>query len=421
MSKIIFNEENTDKKINKRHEKVEKIINKFIKKCEPLEKEIYVITDYCTNTYYVEVHVPAESIINYSTIDVPIDPEDQGDYRANRDVVEDHAAFYKMKEDAKNGRTFSNIVAEYDYSYKKETPIKIIGGQHRFKAIQEAMNENEVNCHHGLKLYFDLESEQRLDVQLISNTNIDVSSDLLDRMFETLRGPELRDWCQKVGLLEKGQDFADKKSRSNQITVRMARSFIMSYFNGVKEKDNVEKFSELRSDTVIAKTGSIDHAWEELKQTESDLWENKKLAKAAKEFALLHKNQKSHFEKEPSTSYESINKVLNYAIISSWAYVAGLLQKNKIRLTRHFEIKEIVKTDPINARALQSGRHKTDPDNYRGLGSRTDAKERGRLVEVFFIQAEKGSGITKQVVDFGIKQYQAKLAVLEVKEAESKI
>jgi hypothetical protein len=69
---------------------------------------------------------------------------------------------------------------------------------------------------------------------------------------------------------------------------------------------------------------------------------------------------------------------------------------------------------------LAKGRHKTDPENYRGLGYRTDAKERGRLVELFYLQAENGSGITPSLIDLAIKKYHAKRAVLEVAEAEGK-
>jgi hypothetical protein len=76
--------------------------------------------------------------------------------------------------------------------------------------------------------------------------------------------------------------------------------------------------------------------------------------------------------------------------------------------------------DPLNAAALAKGRHKSDAENYRGLGYRTDAKERGRLVELFYLQAEKGDGITAATIDLAIKKYHAKEATLEVIRAERK-
>ena len=50
--------------------------------------------------------------------------------------------------------------------------------------------------------------------------------------------------------------------------------------------------------------------------------------------------------------------------------------------------------------------------------SLTDPKERGRFVELFYLQAEKGEGIATHLVDLAIKKYHAKHALLEVKEAE---
>ena len=49
------------------------------------------------------------------------------------------------------------------------SPIKVIGGQHRFEAIRFAL-ENSVDVLHGVKVYFALDMPRRLDVQLISKT-----------------------------------------------------------------------------------------------------------------------------------------------------------------------------------------------------------------------------------------------------------
>ena len=235
-------------KEQKKHE-IDDLINGFISEFRPLENEINVMTDSRTKSYYIEVHIRAKDLVERSTIDAPIDPEEQVEYKANRDIVEDHSVFLKMKEDAGLGRTFSNIIAEYNTDFDEARPLKIIGGQHRFAAIEEAFKGKQINHYHEIKAYFDLTSEQRLDIQLISNTNISVSPDLLDRMFETVNGPKLRNWCQKVGFLEVNQDFADKKQRTNQITVRMARSFIMSYFEG--KKNSKIKFEDLSQNQLL--------------------------------------------------------------------------------------------------------------------------------------------------------------------------
>lgn len=403
----------------KKREMIEGIVNNFETIFSPLEEEAIVMTDFCTKAFYIETYILAEKIIDYGTIDVPLDPEEQSEYRANREIVEDHGAFIKMKEDAKNGRTFSNLVAEFNTSFDKDNPLKIIGGQHRFIAIKEAFDSNDINHHHNVKIYFGLDNNQRLDVQLISNTNIVVSSDLLDRMFETLKGPKLRNWCQTVGLLLESQDFADKKQRSNQITVRVARSFILSFLEG--EKNSKKNYEKISPEPIIAKTGRIDDLWESVHNNKKDVWSDISLIEAGKQFAKLHKKQKEHFEQKRKKNLEYANKAVNYSILASWAYNAGLLQSNEIRLKRHYSLSEIENIDPLNASALAKGRHKTDPENYRGLGTRTDKKERGRLVEVFYLQAEKGNGITKGIVDLGVKKYHAKLANIAVIEAEKKL
>jgi hypothetical protein len=113
-------------------------------------------------------------------------------------------------------------------------------------------------------------------------------------------------------------------------------------------------------------------------------------------------------------------KALNLAIMAAWAYVAGVIHNNPQRLKRHFALKEWKSHDPLYASQLATGKHWTDPTNYRGLGYRTDPQERGRFVELFFIQAEDGKGITKSSIDIAIKQYHAKQGQLEVAEAKAK-
>lgn len=409
--------DNDEKRLKKRQE-IEGLIQEFIKAFKPLESDFIVMTDYLTKAFYIEVHILADKLIKLSTIDVPLDPDEQVEYRANRDIVEDHDAFIRMKDDAKKGRTFSNIVAEFSTEFKEDTPLKIIGGQHRFLAIKEALEETKLNYAHGVKIFFALNNDQRLDVQLVSNTNIAASSDLLDRMFETINGPELRNWCQEAGLLLTEQDFADKKQRSNQITVRMARSFILSYIEGRKHKKG--SFDKINPVPIIAKTGGVDERWENIRK-KKDIWSDSKLLGAAKQFAALQLTQKEYYETKRKTNLEFANKALNYSVLSSWAYIAGMLEDNSVRLKRHFDLSKIESIDPLNATALQKGRHKTDPENYRGLGTRTDKKERGRLSELFYLQAEKGDGINAGLVDVAIKKYHAKLANIEVLEAEQKI
>lgn len=395
-------------------------INEFFDLFTPLESTLYLLQDNVTNAIFCECHILADKFVQYGTKDVPLDPEEQPEYRANRELVEDNIAFLQMKSDALQGRNFSNIVTEYTTDFDSEHPLKVIGGQHRFEAISEAFRTSSMNVYQGIKVYFCLDIEQRLDVQLISNTNIAVSSDLLDRMMETVKGPQLRNWCQEVGLLAPNSDFSDKKQRGNSITVREARTFILNYFNG-KDLCN-SPFEQTKTQCVLAKTGGIDNDWENLKITIPNLWNDTLLKEAGKQFALLAQKQNEFFtEDAKKTNKEFADKAYNYAILASWAYVAGILSNNSVRLIRHYNLPTNSKKDPLNAEALAKAKHKSDPVNYRGLGSRTDVKERGRLVELFYLQAEKGAGITKPLIDLALTKYFAKQANLEVLEAEKKI
>ena len=401
-------------------ESLESIVTEFSEIFMPLESSIYLLQDSVTDAIFCECHILADKFIQYGTKDVPLDPDEQPEYRANRELVEDNAAFLQMKIDAQKGRNFSNIVTEYTTDFDSEHPLKIIGGQHRFEAISEAFHNSSINVYQGIKVYFCLNIEQRLDVQLISNTNIAVSSDLLDRMMETVKGPQLRNWCHEVGLLDTNSDFSDKKQRGNSITVREARTFIMNYFNG----RNVSglPFDKTKTQCILAKTGGIDNDWENLKLSNPNLWDDVLLKEAGKQFAVLsHKQNENYTEGSKKTNKEFADKAYNYAILAAWSYVAGVLSNNPTRLERHYNLPANSKKDPLNAEALSKAKHKSDPINYRGLGSRTDVKERGRLVELFYLQAEKGSGITSPIINLAMTKYFAKQANLEVLEAEKKI
>ena len=138
-------------------------------------------------------------------------------------------------------------------------------------------------------------------------------------------------------------------------------------------------------------------------------------------FAALVKAQRAASSKAASKPpVDHLEKAMNPAILASWSYTAGMLHGNEVRLKRHFALASSQNHDPLNASALAKGRHKTDPENYRGLGYRTDAKERGRLTELFFLQAEKGDGIAKANIDVAIAKYRAKQATLEVAKLEAK-
>jgi hypothetical protein len=411
------------KRAKKTGDSVNAAYSKFAETFQPFEattepKSLFILVDNKSGASFCECHIKASKLVPLATTDVPLDP-DHPEYRANRELVTNHNAFSQMQEDALAGRTFSNIVAEYIEDDDSGQPLKIIGGQHRFEAIKATLNTVGMDQYHRIKVYLELDMDQRLDVQLISNTNIAISSDLYDRMQETFKGPELRTWCQTVGLLHSGQDFADRGGRGRPLSVRDARTFICNYYLG--QKLDAKKFDISDTTPILCDSGQHDQPWDKLRRDKPGLWKDAALNAAGKQFARLVKAQREAFSGKPSKApVDYPEKALNAAVMAAWAYVAGILRGNSIRLNRHFALADITGKDPLNAAALARGKHRTDPDNYRGLGYRTDAKERGRLVELFGLQAEDGKGITPSAVDVAIKKYHAKQAVLDVHKAQAK-
>ena len=161
--------------------------------------------------FYLTCHLYGKDLGENCDLGATIDTDDENEsYKLNRDVLENKPAFLEMVNDALDGRGFEDIVLECDYSYREDLPLKVYGGQHRIEAIKRAL-VHDVNVVHGVRVYFNLNKRQKVEIALINNTSIVVSNDLLDRMSEQLVGPELREWCQQVGLLQSNQDFADRR------------------------------------------------------------------------------------------------------------------------------------------------------------------------------------------------------------------
>lgn len=222
--------------------------------------------------------------IHGSTTDVPLDPNEQSEYRANREIVDDHVAFERMKADALLKRSFSNIVAEFNTQQNPSFPLGVIGGQHRTEAIKDALAEG-IDEFHEVKVYYGLNQDQRLDVQVVSNTVIAVSGDLVDRMLETVKGPELRKWCNQTGLLAEGSDFGDRAQRGGPITVRLARTFIVNFYEGLKYSQ--QPFETTGTSPVIPSVGTESAEWEKLRSSKPSIWEDSRLREAGTEFARL--------------------------------------------------------------------------------------------------------------------------------------
>jgi hypothetical protein len=388
---------------------------------------LYLLEDARTGAQFFLCNIPADKLVSLGTTDVPLDPEVQPDVRANRDLEVDHVAFQQMISDAQAGRSFADIVCEFTRDFSPDKPLKVIGGQHRFEAVKLAL-EKKVNKLHGLRVYVGLDSDQRMDVQVTSNKNIAVSPDWLDRLYETKSGPQLRKWCIEAGLLEKDGDFLSRRQRGKAITVRDARTFVMNYFEG--RRVPADKFADVETTPSMAETGGVDPRWEKLKKDAPGIWKDAALIKAAREFAALAQAQRDFYERNKSKlkdasrrrASEWAEKAFNFAILSGWAYVAGVLETNPTRLQRHFDLRISSRADPLSAKVLASAKDATvDGPTYRGLGTRNDAKERGRCVEMFFLQAEKGGGLTSNLVNAALARHLEKVAKIARKTAEERL
>ena len=372
--------------------------------------ELILYCDEKSKAYYLVCHLDAATLVELSDFEASLDATDEDViYKLNRDITEDKAAFRSMEEDALNGRSFEDMVVEFDTSYRKDKPLKIYGGQHRIKAITSAIKQNQQQnaTPHGIRVYFSLSKDQKVEIATINNTSIAVPNDLLDRMREQLLGSELRDWCQKVGLLEKGGDFADKKS-PDEPTVRVARTLLVNYYNGLNAK--LDDFHQ----PIVCKSGGIDETYQDVRKQIN--WADEGLVTMGKEFARLHSAQRNAVSaRQEDKNAEFARKAISLAVVAGWAFAAGFFQKSPEYLKHHYSLPDSVsgQNDPLNAKVLSQARIKgIDPDTYRGLGARISPGELGRMLEVFIVHATKASvkKITKELANAAIQSYEAKKA-----------
>ena len=398
-------------------EETKKQIGKFFEEIPTFEKKInkplVILEDKRINAFYTECHLLAEDLIKLMDLDPSIDPDNQEEFRSNRNFEPGNPDYFIMVEDAKRGRQSSDIIIEYNplKIYKHpEKPLKIFGGQHRCHAILEAFKDN-VNLCHGIRVYFNLNIEQRGNIAIVSNTNIHVSNDLRDRMSEQSLRPanKLRDWCYKVGLLDekKKEDFGSKRSQ-DILTVRLMRTFIINFYKSKSEKGDIDLKYLV---PPLADTGGDDLDYLNFHK-KMDFINDEELLQAGKEFVKLNNKQKEKGEGKSKIL------ALSLSIASSWSYTSGLLQRDKKRLEKFYKLPELSEnSDPLKYNILSHAKGDDDPPLYRGMITRYGEKERGRLLQIFLIYSKSSkNSITKEIADYAIKSYKSKK---EAKEMEN--
>jgi hypothetical protein len=407
-----------DKKAAKNQE-VEKTVQEFLNSVDTLEKSrdvtVYVFQDGVKNSYYIRCAISGKTVVDAVSLDARLNPENGEMFRDNREILITHNTFLRMKADAEKEREFNDIIAEYITSYQPKKPLKIWGGQHRSRAIMDAYQEKKVSRFHGFRVYFCLTKEQRTELAFISNTSIAVSNDLFDRQLEeAFMGPSLRKWCTKVGLLKQGEDFPDVGAHAEKITTQAARSFIVSYFKGKQIGEQVIDAELDRNvyEPYLCQTGAfLDEEYRQLtEQMGSKLWTDKGLNEAARAFAALHKAQYSAIKKSKINFKVFRMKAMVPSVLTSWSYVAGVLQTHPKRLAVHLSVPQPPKgvPDPLNAEEMSLFRYYQDIETYRGLGTRAIMKDRQRMAQVFLARSiDPEATLDKKLLNQAVNQFAA--------------
>ena len=398
---------------------VEKTVKEFLESIDTLEKgknvPIFIFQDGVKKSYYIRCAITGKTMADIISLDARLDAESGETFRGNREILETHNTFRRMRADAENEREFNDIIAEYITSYLPKKPLKVWGGQHRSRAIIDAYLQKKVSRYHGFRVYVCLSKEQRIELAMISNTNIAVSNDLFDRqMEETYMGPHLRRWCVKVGLLKEGEDFPDVGSHAERITTQGARSFIVNYFKGKQAGEQVIDAELDRNvyEPYLCQTGIfLDEEYQQLtEKMGSHLWTDKGLIEAAKAFAKLHKAQYDAIKKSKVNFKVFRMKAMAPSVLTAWSYVTGLLQSHPARLQVHLTVPPPPKDapDPLNAEEMNQFRYYQDIETYRGLGTRSIMKDRQRMAQVFLARSiDAAATLDKKLLNQAVNQFTA--------------
>src|SRR3990170_3706034 len=134
-----------------------KKINDFLNIFEPHElkngSKQLLYYDEKSKAYYLICHLDGNTLVQSCDVEASLDGDDEDEiYKLNREITEDQAAYKTMEQDALNGRSFEDMVVEYDTSYRIKKPLKVYGGQHRLRAIEKA-KDVKGSVFHGVRVY----------------------------------------------------------------------------------------------------------------------------------------------------------------------------------------------------------------------------------------------------------------------------
>jgi hypothetical protein len=390
--KILFDEYSNER------EEIKNIVLEFLSQISTLESQhgvpVTIFQDGVSGSYYIKCSILARDAEKRCDLDARLDVTKPDSLRANRNLLLQNNTYLKMKEDALNGREFNDIIVEFSSLYNPTKPLKVWGGQHRINAISEVAKK--INRYHGFRIYFNLSKEQRTEVALISNTNMTVSNDTFDRMIEeTIFGDTLRKWCQFVGFLSNDEDFPDVGSHSEKITVKKARSFIINYYMGLElgKRLNQNELDLKVYEPYLATTGVvIDKEYEKIMRNYEIISDQSLLISGQRFLCLNNAQIRGIKENSKITNRKAYRlKAMVESVLCGWSYISGLLQNHPERLENHYRVPKINSKvlDPLNAEEMSQYKHDSDSPTYRGLGTRSSAKDRQRMAHLFLAKSSQ--------------------------------
>ena len=231
----------------------------------------------------------------------------------------------------------------------------------------------------------------------------------------------LREFCYKVDMLDEGEDFGDKKRFEEDFspTVRMVRSFIVNFYHGFEYTNDIDK-DAIKPYLCNSGRQQIDQKYYSIfKKYKNTGFGDEKLIEAGKMFTKLHDAQFKKADSIQGSSKKTYKiKAYSLAVITSWAFAAGVLQRVPKRLEKLYSLPDLSgNDDPLNAKAMSKAKHKMDSDTYRGLGTRNDEKERGRLLHLFLGYSNSTKPkITEQMCNASISIFHSNDDVIKAEE-----
>ncbi|MDX6385762.1 MAG: hypothetical protein QOK48_3335, partial [Blastocatellia bacterium] len=242
-----------------------------------------------------------------------------------------------------------------------------------------------------------------------------VSKDTRDRIIEETRyGNKLRAWSRNIELLGPTDDFPDSRGTAGEkITVKRARSFIVNFYEAkdVGAKLGADQLDITVYEPYLAKSGVVDPKYDAI-MIERDIAKDDALLEAGLAFSALHHAQMAAAKEDSNLAAKAVhrNKALIESVLCGWSFVAGLLQSHPDRLENHYQLPKTDPRrdipDPLNALHMSSYRHPDiDLQTYRGLGTRSDLKDRQRLTQLFLAKsASKDVVLNKPLMDKAVSQ-----------------